>query len=627
MGELRLSLAIALSSRLAVYSIVLLLTSTAIFFVFFVIVSDPLAGFFPKGGSPELWQRLFDELKRDEPIVEQYANLIVRLFTGDFFTSVAYRPGVDIEEFISGHLLSTLVLYIPAAIIGVASGAIIDYAIVRSKRGPLRLLGRGVALLLFAAPIGGLSLLMLMLSANWGLSFPLRGGYFLPLVAGVFTASAAYLLIAGNMHGATELREHKGVLSGIVLHVRQLLADRDARALTTLYASWLMASVVAIEVVFNRRGLGLLLWDAINLHDLTVTISTVFLMLVVVATTQFAFDVLATTWTFLGRDPRRGRGALHLPTGRSGRVQREGSIVRFVMTRFMTGAMGMFAVIVLASIVVLALAAPWLAAVPNPNDFSSLEPNVVPSWMNPHSPSMDRSPHTGFLHPLGTDHVGRDIYSLILYAAREEVAVALTIAVITLACGLLSSVLVHIARKSSALTSSLFRGVGFIFAEFFMAMPLLVILVAVMVASASPGYWTFEVMLIVAGWAWAPHALSAVHSAMTGPALAGGAARESRGLVDDVKRDLGGIFRLGRFVFVTAYLTFSALAFIGLANPLDTVSWGTILESAYERDAFLLGSWWWTIPPLVMTILMCSSVYLAFTSMGRAANSYFSERP
>ena len=55
------------------------------------------------------------------------------------------------------------------------------------------------------------------------------------------------------------------------------------------------------------------------------------------------------------------------------------------------------------------------------------------------------------------------------------------------------------------------------------------------------------------------------------------------------------------------------LDFFGLGDP-DVVSWGTMLEGAYERDAFIGGAWWWWAPPAICIV----SLVLAFSLVGYA---------
>jgi peptide/nickel transport system permease protein len=62
-----------------------------------------------------------------------------------------------------------------------------------------------------------------------------------------------------------------------------------------------------------------------------------------------------------------------------------------------------------------------------------------------------------------------------------------------------------------------------------------------------------------------------------------------------------------------AILSETTLTFLGLGDPLH-VSWGTMLENAFNSGAITLGAWWYLIPPGLCVVI----VVLAFTLVGRA---------
>jgi peptide/nickel transport system permease protein len=55
------------------------------------------------------------------------------------------------------------------------------------------------------------------------------------------------------------------------------------------------------------------------------------------------------------------------------------------------------------------------------------------------------------------------------------------------------------------------------------------------------------------------------------------------------------------------------LDFFGLGDT-TVISWGSMLESAYDQDAFLLGAWWWIAAPGIAIV----SMVLAFSMVGYA---------
>jgi len=81
------------------------------------------------------------------------------------------------------------------------------------------------------------------------------------------------------------------------------------------------------------------------------------------------------------------------------------------------------------------------------------------------------------------------------------------------------------------------------------------------------------------------------------------------------------IFANTILVVAVAILTETTLSFLGLGDPLS-VSWGTMLELAFEEGAISLGAWWYLIPPGVCIVL----VVLAFTMCGYAMDEVLDPR-
>lgn len=73
-------------------------------------------------------------------------------------------------------------------------------------------------------------------------------------------------------------------------------------------------------------------------------------------------------------------------------------------------------------------------------------------------------------------------------------------------------------------------------------------------------------------------------------------------------------------IAVAIYLE-TALAFLGLENP-STITWGTVLEHAFDRAAISAGAWWAVVPDgLAITLLIMASFML-----GRAIENALNPR-
>jgi len=70
-----------------------------------------------------------------------------------------------------------------------------------------------------------------------------------------------------------------------------------------------------------------------------------------------------------------------------------------------------------------------------------------------------------------------------------------------------------------------------------------------------------------------------------------------------------------------AILTETTLSFLGLGDP-TRVSWGSILEDAFDAGAMTTGSWWFIIPPGLCVVV----VVLSFQMIGNALEEIFNPR-
>jgi peptide/nickel transport system permease protein len=81
------------------------------------------------------------------------------------------------------------------------------------------------------------------------------------------------------------------------------------------------------------------------------------------------------------------------------------------------------------------------------------------------------------------------------------------------------------------------------------------------------------------------------------------------------------IFANTILVVALAILTEATLSFLGLGDPFS-ISWGSMLESAFSEGAISLGAWWYLIPPGLCIVL----VVLAFTMCGYAFDEILDPR-
>ncbi len=99
---------------------------------------------------------------------------------------------------------------------------------------------------------------------------------------------------------------------------------------------------------------------------------------------------------------------------------------------------------------------------------------------------------------------------------------------------------------------------------------------------------------------------------------AGNAHQMSRHVLPNV---MPMVFANTTLTVAIAILAETTLSFLGLGDP-SRISWGTMLDNAFNNGALSLGAWWYLLPPGVCVIL----VVLSFTLIGQALEEIFNPR-
>ncbi len=77
----------------------------------------------------------------------------------------------------------------------------------------------------------------------------------------------------------------------------------------------------------------------------------------------------------------------------------------------------------------------------------------------------------------------------------------------------------------------------------------------------------------------------------------------------------------GTLTVASAILSETTLTFLGLGNPTD-VSWGSMINQAFNQGAVTSGAWWYILPPGLAILI----VVLGFTLVGRAVENILNPR-
>ncbi len=192
-------------------------------------------------------------------------------------------------------------------------------------------------------------------------------------------------------------------------------------------------------------------------------------------------------------------------------------------------------------------------------------------------------------HPLGTDLLGRDLWTRMLYGARTSLLVGLSAAAITVGFGMLVGGLAAVAPRW--LDGLIART-----ADILLALPLLVVVLA-LAAVAGPSLGL--VIAAIAVTSWMPVALivraelrSRRERLYIRAAYALGLSRWQVMRRHLLPGALPPVASIAAFEVGHAILTESTLSFLGLGVPPNRPSWGNLLT---EAQSHLLTGEWYTV--------------------------------
>jgi peptide/nickel transport system permease protein len=258
-----------------------------------------------------------------------------------------------------------------------------------------------------------------------------------------------------------------------------------------------------------------------------------------------------------------------------------------------------FGIILVFSLV--ALAAPIV---------SPYSPYAFPAPGRPYSP-----PGRDFL--LGTDYLGEDVLSEIIYGARVSMLVGMIVAILSTGFGTLVGVLAGYYGK--VVDEGLMRATDIVL--ILPPLPLMIILAAYL----GPSLQTVIFVLTVTTWPLVARVvrsqtLSLKERPFTDSERVAGAS-DFRIITKVLLPNLATIIAANAVLMVTTAIVGEAsLDFIGLGD-ITVVSWGTMLYWA-QSYAIFNGAWWWVIAPGVCIVL----VGLGFVLISVSIESIFNPR-
>jgi peptide/nickel transport system permease protein len=203
-------------------------------------------------------------------------------------------------------------------------------------------------------------------------------------------------------------------------------------------------------------------------------------------------------------------------------------------------------------------------------------------------------------HFLGTDHVGRDLLSRIIYGARVSLLIAIAVVFFS---GVVGVVLGIVSGYFGGRIDSLIQK----FLEVFWAFPPLLLAIAIV---AFLGQSLAIVIIALASQRWIPYcrlaraetmALRDREFVVAARSLGAGHTRILRQHI--LPNIIPSTLVVGTFAMATAIISEAALSFLGLGVPPTIPTWGGMLADA---RAYISTSWWMALFPglcIFLTVL------------------------
>lgn len=240
---------------------------------------------------------------------------------------------------------------------------------------------------------------------------------------------------------------------------------------------------------------------------------------------------------------------------------------------------------------------------------------VAPSFIHPHDLDVTRAsgalmaPPTGS-YPLGTDENGRSVLLLVIWGARASLFIGVVATLMTVFIGgTIGLVAGHYQGRVGALLMHV--------TDWFIVLPSLPLAIALSVVLGQ-GASSIIIAIAITSWTGTARLVRAQTLAVGArPFIERGRALGASDPQIMVRHVLPSVLPL---ILVSSILTIGSailaeatLTFLGLGDP-TTVSWGSMLNSAFAQGAVTVGAWWYLLTPGIAILL----VVMGFTLTGRA---------
>jgi len=257
--------------------------------------------------------------------------------------------------------------------------------------------------------------------------------------------------------------------------------------------------------------------------------------------------------------------------------------------------LGVAGLVLLAGISLTGLLAPYL---PIKNPFSIEYPRFLP-------PSIE--------HPLGTDHLGRDVFSRVIWGSRTSLIIGFTAAGIS---ALLGVTLGSIAGYYGGLVDDILTRI----IDIFLMIPVFFLILFIIAVYGSN---IIYVMVVIGLLTWPSNArimraqvLSIREREFVQAAILMGVKNSKILLKHIIPNAIHPVIANSILQAAGAIIIETGISYLGLGDP-NAVSWGRII---YEGQSYITSYWWISFFPGVAIAITVLSLYLVGETLSKIFN-------
>ena len=250
--------------------------------------------------------------------------------------------------------------------------------------------------------------------------------------------------------------------------------------------------------------------------------------------------------------------------------------------------------LIVGLVIVAALAAPWLATT-DPIDQDLAAALKPPSWLADGS----------LEHPLGTDHLGRDVYSRLIYGARISLTISVLAALLGAAVGVAAGLVAgyHGGRVGAVIMRIV---------DLNLAFPLILLALAV-VALLGANLRNLVIVMAITTWMIYARVVRGLSLTLREQefvqAVRALGAHDARIIARHILPNvLPPVLVIWTLEVARVILMESALSFLGLGVPPPTPTWGRML--AEGRDYLTMAGWISIFPGLAIMLTVLGINFL-----------------